>query len=67
MTLTTKPAICFSCKHFNEETSTCKAFKGDIPDEILYGNNNHSKPLPDQDNDIVFEPKGGSLDGGLNI
>ena len=33
----------------------CKAFDI-IPDIILFGDNDHSKPLPNQDNDIVFEP-----------
>ena len=32
----------------------CKAFKK-IPREIYLGEKNHSKPLPNQDNDIVFE------------
>jgi hypothetical protein len=49
--------ICFRCKHFDIETSKCPAFKGDIPDEILFGDNDHKEPLPDQKNDIVFEPK----------
>lgn len=48
--------ICFKCKHLNIETSKCPAFKGDIPDEILNGDNDHSKPLPGQGNKIVFEP-----------
>ena len=48
--------ICFKCKHLDINSSTCKAFTGDIPDEILHGENPHTKPLPDQDNDIVFEP-----------
>jgi hypothetical protein len=48
--------ICFNCTHFNIETSTCKAFTKEIPFEILNGENNHSKPLPEQENDIVFEP-----------
>lgn len=49
--------ICFKCKHFDIETSKCKAFKGDIPNEILSGIDLHKKPLPEQDNDIVFEEK----------
>lgn len=48
--------ICFHCKHFDIETSTCKAFPNEIPEEILVGLNDHSKPLPKQDNDIVFAP-----------
>jgi hypothetical protein len=48
--------ICFICKHFNIEKSTCPAFPGkEIPDEIIEGSNKHSKPLADQENDIVFE------------
>ena len=31
------------------------AFPDDIPNEILSGKNDHSKPLPDQSNDFVFE------------
>lgn len=48
--------ICFSCKHFDIQSSTCSAFPYEIPDEILSGENDHSVPLPDQDNDIVFTP-----------
>lgn len=48
--------ICFRCKHFDIEKSTCKAFEEEIPDEILSGENDHSEPLEDQENDIVFEP-----------
>jgi hypothetical protein len=56
MTTTSKEPICFSCKHFDIETSTCPAFKGDIPDEIVFGENDHKKPLPGQVNDIVYQP-----------
>ena len=55
MTLLAKEPICFKCKQFDINTSTCPAFKGDIPDEILTGDNNHKKPLPGQKNKIVFE------------
>jgi hypothetical protein len=48
--------ICFKCKHFDDLLGGCEAFRDDIPDEILSGENDHSKPLPDQGNDIVFEP-----------
>lgn len=48
--------ICFNCKHFDINTSKCPAFDGDIPEDILSGYDNHSEPLPEQDNDIVFEP-----------
>ena len=36
--------------------SICKAFPEGIPDEIAYRDNMHLKPLPNQENDIVFEP-----------
>lgn len=52
--MTTQP-ICFICKHFDIETSTCAAFPNAIPFEILNGDNKHEKPLPEQKNDIVFE------------
>lgn len=47
--------ICAKCKHFNAEQWNCKAFKR-IPIQILSGENDHSKPLPSQKNNIVFEP-----------
>ena len=49
---------CNICKHYNREDwkhFSCKAFE-DIPKEILRGKNDHSKPLPGQKNNIVFEP-----------
>ncbi|CAB4126209.1 hypothetical protein UFOVP153_39 [uncultured Caudovirales phage] len=48
--------ICFKCKHFREIEGGCDAFPDGIPEEITSGDNEHSKPLPDQKNDIVFEP-----------
>lgn len=50
---TTRNLICFKCKHYTPLEGGCKAFD-DIPNEILL-ENDHSKPLPDQKNDIVFE------------
>lgn len=52
--MTVTETICDKCKHFNELTGGCNAFNN-IPNEILLGDNDHSKPLPNQDNDIVFE------------
>lgn len=49
--------ICFKCKHFREFQGGCNAFPEGIPDEITSGENEHSKPLEWQENDIVFEPK----------
>lgn len=51
--------VCNSCKFYerlNFEKFTCKAFDV-IPAEILSGLNDHSEPLPEQKNDIVFEAK----------
>ena len=48
--------ICIKCKNYNVITNTCKAFNEEIPYEIYVGLNDHSEPLPNQDNDIVFEP-----------
>jgi hypothetical protein len=48
--------ICFKCKNFNQIAGGCKAFPDDIPNEILSGENDHSKPLPEQKNNIIFEP-----------
>lgn len=47
--------ICNRCKHTNSFRQGCDAFPEDIPMEILLSNE-HSKPLPDQKNNIVFEP-----------
>lgn len=47
--------ICNECKH-RLEGITCKAFEV-IPDEILFGENDHSKPLPGQKGDFVFTKK----------
>ena len=46
--------VCFGCKHLIKYPK-CKAFKN-IP-QIIRNGNDHSKPLPEQDNDIVFEAK----------
>lgn len=51
-----KKLICFECKHFNLSGTGCNAFSEGIPSEITSGENNHSKPLKGQGNDIVFEP-----------
>ena len=48
--------VCFNCKHLNVFGLGCKAFPDGIPDEITSGENKHSKPLPEQENDLVFEP-----------
>ncbi|MDR3705339.1 MAG: hypothetical protein P4L28_05470 [Paludibacteraceae bacterium] len=49
---------CNSCKHFDKKKMDfiCDAFPIRIPKEILSGHNMHTEPLPNQKNDIVFEP-----------
>ena len=56
-----KDLICFKCKHFDFINGGCAAFLDGIPDEITSGENEHSRPLPDQENNIVFEPKNDRL------
>jgi len=46
--------ICDSCSHILIRRSTCEAFPQGIPEEILNRKIIHSKPLPEQENDIVF-------------
>ena len=56
------------CLHFQgvryleegkEETEVvyCSAFPNGIPDDISYGDNEHSKPVKAQGNNIVYEQK----------
>jgi hypothetical protein len=48
--------ICIKCKHYNAQKNNCDAFKTEIPYEIYVGLNNHSSPLKEQKNNIIFEP-----------
>jgi len=48
--------VCIKCKHYDQETATCTAFKDEIPDLIYYEGNKHEKPLEGQGNDVIFEP-----------
>lgn len=48
--------LCSNCKWYLGELK-CAAFLDRIPDEILNGENDHTKPLPEQENDVVFEEK----------
>jgi len=52
--------ICIKCKFVREFAGGCAAFPNGIPESILF-NNKHNKPIPGQDNNIVFE-KGKSLE-----
>ena len=48
------------CKHYHQDNFdglTCDAFPKGIPDSIIDDGDKHDKPLPKQDNDIVFEAK----------
>jgi hypothetical protein len=46
---------CPICKHFQFD-GTCSAFPGrDIPFVFLAGIRTHTEPVPDQQNDLVFE------------
>lgn len=47
--------LCNNCKNYLGNLR-CLAFPFRIPELILIRENDHSKPLPEQDNDIVFEP-----------
>ncbi|CAB4218855.1 hypothetical protein UFOVP1596_47 [uncultured Caudovirales phage] len=45
--------VCNKCKNHIDGLK-CKAFDV-IPDAIIFGDNDHSKPLPGQGNNIIFE------------
>jgi len=45
---------CLNCKYYILNYK-CAAFIDRIPLEIVNGENDHSKPLPGQDNNIVFK------------
>lgn len=47
--------ICNSCRH-HLGGFKCRAFD-EIPDIILDGHNLHTSILPEQENDIVYDPK----------
>ena len=47
--------ICLNCKNYVLQNK-CIAYPEGIPKVIYYGDNDHSKPLPSQKNNIVFEP-----------
>jgi hypothetical protein len=48
--------LCINCKHYNINKNNCNAFKVEIPYEIYVGLNDHSEPLPEQENNIIFVP-----------
>lgn len=46
---------CKYCKHFRFD-GTCTAFPTKIPLDIVSGATKHLKPLPNQKNNIIYEP-----------
>ena len=46
--------LCPRCKNYIGNLK-CFAFSNGISNDIVIGENNHTKPLKGQDNDIVFE------------
>lgn len=56
MTTFTEP-ICFGCKHYDLQSLRCPAFPDqDVPEDILLGEDDHTKPWPGQVGDTVYEP-----------
>ena len=54
---------CLKCSHYWGLTH-CDAFPDDgIPDDILFGEFDHTAKHPQQKNDIVFEPEKEKQDG----
>lgn len=52
---------CIECKHYRQpdpevEGLRCDAFPEGIPDEIIFGDEEHDTPVEGQGNDLVFEP-----------
>lgn len=54
-TLVSDPPACINCKHANLSAGTCAAFPDGIPREVISGDNQHTEPLPEQKNKIVYE------------
>ena len=48
---------CLSCKHKYDRKTKCEAFPDGIPEQILFTSSLHLRPLKEQDNKIVYEPK----------
>lgn len=46
---------CPTCKHFDWDTFTCKAFPKEIPDEILAGNKKHDDVIKGQTGNTIYE------------
>jgi hypothetical protein len=50
-----QPAQCIGCAHYRIDYE-CNAFPHGIPDEIILGRIDHTRPYPG-DNGIRFEPR----------
>ena len=56
--------MCMDCAHLIDDEADgfrCLAYPGGIPDEIFYGEIDHTKPYKG-DNGIVFKPIEGAQD-----
>ena len=53
---------CESCQHYDvwlyDGRGGCEAFPDGMPKDIYYGRAKHDKPLPGQNNDLVYESTG---------
>jgi hypothetical protein len=47
--------LCLLCENYLGGNK-CNAFTNGIPEIILIGYSNHEKLLPEQENEIVFQP-----------
>lgn len=47
-------SYCLKCIHYFT-VGMCEAFPDGIPEEIFTGEQEHTTPTPEQDNEIVFE------------
>lgn len=57
---------CTKCKNrFESVTFVCAAFPEGIPDEILSGEDLHTKTRRGQKNDLIFERRENNLSGKL--
>lgn len=46
---------CATCKHFDWDTCTCKAFPKEIPDNLLDGTKKHDRVIAGQTGRTLYE------------